>query len=364
MIKNIRTIKRNMMYDNSTECTKRSSKDNISTESNIRNNNISIKKENPSKLNYSKLKFNQNILLNLLKRSSFSANYKLHINTTPTTTNSKIKNPIINNKKLQYKISKSNIKYKNIPGISKLHNLTDNNINNIINSNDNNNYFYYTTPIKSNIQNQTFSTKPGNINLYSNKNNMNISSSRSSTSNKKSITSEIPCSKKLIIAQKINNKKKLYREIYEDINLDTVNQEKKIKLLFPNILNSSSNKIKYKKNNNSKNINENNSTNDSNSTINKWVNSFTSCLKKFGLMNRCSQIDRLLFSVEKPEECFEENVYLEKPGDKYQLFKNQINKQKNKIENMIFDIKLNQKKNDYLMRRYIYKILSERNKNK
>ena len=363
MIKNIRLLKYNEKYTISMDHSKISSKNNLNTESNTHNSNISNKKDKTSNLNYSKLKFNQNILLNLLKKSSFSINHKIHTKSTSTSINSKFKNSIYDNKKILNKLSKNNVKYKNIPGISKLHNLTDIKINNIINNNNDFNY-YYSTPIKSYMKTQTFSSNKEKLNLYTNKNNINLSPTRGSSSNKKNSSSEISSNKKLIFLHKNNAKQKLLKEIYEDINLNTVNQEKKIKFLFPNTLCKSSKKIKYKKNHKFKYINEDYSTNDNNNPHNKWMTSFNTYLRKFGLMNRSSQIDRLLFSVEKPDECFEENVYLGKPGDKYQLFKNQINKHKNKIDHMIFDMKLNQKKNDILMRRYIFKILSQRNKNK
>ena len=82
----------------------------------------------------------------------------------------------------------------------------------------------------------------------------------------------------------------------------------------------------------------------------------------FDILNRGSKIDRLIFYIEKPEECFEENLIDKKPGDKYQLFKNQIAKHKTKLENIIKEIRLNQIKSEYLMKKYIFDLLSKKKK--
>ena len=52
------------------------------------------------------------------------------------------------------------------------------------------------------------------------------------------------------------------------------------------------------------------------------------------LLNRSSNLDRLLFKLEKPSECFEENVYGLRAGDKYISLKNKIINKKNKIFNI------------------------------
>ena len=78
--------------------------------------------------------------------------------------------------------------------------------------------------------------------------------------------------------------------------------------------------------------------------------------------HRGSKIDRLIFYIEKPEECFEEHLTDKKPGDKYQLFKNQIAKHKTKLDNIIKEIRLNQIKSEYLMKKYIFELLSRKKK--
>ena len=73
-------------------------------------------------------------------------------------------------------------------------------------------------------------------------------------------------------------------------------------------------------------------------------------------------MDRLVFFIEKPEECFEENLTDEKPSDKYQMFKNQIVKHKEKIDKIVKEIKKNQIKSEYLMKKYIFDLMSRKKK--
>ena len=55
-------------------------------------------------------------------------------------------------------------------------------------------------------------------------------------------------------------------------------------------------------------------------------------------------------------------LWIIKKGDKYQLLKKQIFKHKNKLEKIIKEMKLNQINNEYLMKKYIYNLLSRNKK--
>ncbi len=85
-------------------------------------------------------------------------------------------------------------------------------------------------------------------------------------------------------------------------------------------------------------------------------------IEKIDFLNRGSKIDRLIFCIEKPNECFEENLFDKKPGDKYRLLKNQLYQHKNKLDKIIKEIKLNQIKNEYLMKKYIFELISRKKK--
>lgn len=79
-------------------------------------------------------------------------------------------------------------------------------------------------------------------------------------------------------------------------------------------------------------------------------------------LNKSSNVDRLLFKLENPYETFEENVFSNRPGDKFIALKNQIIKQKNKTIKMFCDYRMDVVLNEIFMKRYIYKIYSDRNK--
>ena len=51
----------------------------------------------------------------------------------------------------------------------------------------------------------------------------------------------------------------------------------------------------------------------------KWLEFIKDSIEKFDFFNRNSKLDRILFYMVKPNECFEENVLDIKPGDKYQI---------------------------------------------
>ena len=93
---------------------------------------------------------------------------------------------------------------------------------------------------------------------------------------------------------------------------------------------------------------------------NKWLKSIKDSIKKYDVLHRSSRVDRLIFSIENPDGCFEESLFEDRPGDKYILFKNQMVKHKDKFENIIREIKLNQKKSEYLMKKYIFDLLSRK----
>jgi hypothetical protein len=80
-----------------------------------------------------------------------------------------------------------------------------------------------------------------------------------------------------------------------------------------------------------------------------------SSILKRQFLNRSSKIDRLIFNLENPNGCFEENVYSLKAGDKYISFKNQIIRQRKQIEKIFYKNKMSLISDEALMKKYIYK---------
>ena len=101
------------------------------------------------------------------------------------------------------------------------------------------------------------------------------------------------------------------------------------------------------------NNNENNKSYNPNDDENNKFHLSSIQKKKF--FNRSSKIDRLIFKLENPDGCFEENVYSLKAGDKYISFKNQIIRQRKQIEKIFYKNKMSLISDEALMKKYIYK---------
>ena len=345
--------------------------------------NLKYKRKKKPTLNYSKLKFKQNVLLNILRKSNLRKNKKKsHIQQSELISNNQLKRSIPNpNNNLLYKLNK---KYIDILGISKYHNVTDETINDLIKSKDDTN-----NEIKKTNENTYSSLQSYNITRisgkFSHQNTFNLFFNKANINSQNNFNNRYERNKEMIYKVKndfsrnsINSKKfKLNKnELSSNSNFTNSIPNLKIKnqQLFSNT-NSKSNSISN--NNNTKKGKSLCDTISSNlkrikfsklgkinspSETKKWLESIKDSIKHFDFLHRNSKADRLRFYLENPDECFEDNVLDEKPGDKYQLFKNQIMKHKAKFDTIIKDIKLNQIKSEYLMRRYIFDLLSRKKK--
>ena len=305
--------------------------------------------------NSSKLKFEQNILLSLLKKTHLKK-HKQKITLSKFNSESYDKNNInTDDIKISYNINK---KFRDLPVLSKFRNLTYEKMNSLIKSEDeltepkqlnninknNNNYKSYDylinkrknlSLLKNNfINTKLFNNKYNNKNLYNNNDIFQLNSNQIFSKYNNTFSSVKNKSKKKI-ALTSNSFSNLKNKKEKNIFNTSLSNIKNIKL-------NKNNKIKKK------------------IIIQKWLNSFTNSNKSIKRLRRDSKVDRLVFFIEKPKECFEENLLDKKPGDKYQLFKEQLVKHKNKLENIIKEIKLNQIKSEYLMKKYIYDLLSRK----
>lgn len=317
-------------------------------------------------LNYSKLKFDQNVLINILKKSNLKRNKTLRNNNSKYNSIPYKTTIIKNGFKISYNINR---KLHDLPVMSRFHNITGEKITDLLKSDHN---LYETLkPYKiKNINrkinekrnkteffNKNFSKKNNNriqtfLNLrYQNENNKNnnrkyqFNSLNKDSKNTKLSLNEISTN----YTQSISNLKN--RNHYNNNNTSSsfTKSEKKNTHTIPNIK-----KIKLNKTNNKFRSNT--------SEKEKWMSYIKESLKSMKLFNRGSKIDRLIFFIENPYECFEENLLDKKPGDKYQMFKNQITKHKNKLDKILKEIKLNQIKSEYLMKKYIFDLLSRKKK--
>lgn len=290
-----------------------------------------------------KIDFNPKILIDLLKKRNLKINKK-------KIDNQRSLNKIWKNKNL-CSLNTMTKKFKFLPGVNKLHHLTDQKIQDMINGSSENK----SEPMNisfNKIRNMKKSFKSNynltNINNYNEREAIinidpSINANFRKTQKNTVISNAFKTSfiqnkkkKKFVVKNKINNTVDAKSQsvspfgIHKVMNLTRKDSDKLINI--NNLINKNIN------------IQEKHS---------KWLTSYNEYLKKFNLLNRSSMIDRLIFYLEKPLDCFEENVYEEKPGDKYQKFKNQIIRHKYKIYDTINEIKLNQIRNEVQLKRFI-----------
>ena len=70
------------------------------------------------------------------------------------------------------------------------------------------------------------------------------------------------------------------------------------------------------------------------------------------LLKRNSIVDRLVFQITNPDECFEEYLSFEKPVDKYIKFKKQLKKKQLQTYKMLLDVELDQKNEMKELKKY------------
>lgn len=395
----------------------------------IKKNKTISTERNINKKNLAYLRFKENLLIWLLKKSKYN-------NQRQTPKKRKIKNFSIDNTHNKSHLSE---KYKNIPGIDKLQYLTDQSINELL-SRETKSHFSGHISIFSNKElkkriskyNSAFraTTK---ISLFEHKDDNNFEDKKAKD---ETISLALDSSNKIVQKAKnkiINNKlfynkpkekffinNKTIKHYIKDINMYLTNKNINInnnnsvltfkknnninkcfklysnpnecsqKIFFEENKNNTITTKKFKKKNNRiisagisrrkaqthQNLFEENIPYKTNSGKNKSyiinIDNNNNESKKLTIknipktryLNRSSKVDRLLFQLENPNECFEDNVYSNRPEDKFISLKNQIAKQKNKTIKMFNDSKMALKLNETLMRRYIFKLFSDKNKNK
>ena len=346
--------------------------------SNSNKNFDQLNYENKHKSEIKKLKFTPGLLVDLLKKTNKSIK-----------SNSFFKKSNMN---IPIQKTKSIFKYKNIPGIEKLHHLSKLYIDNLLTDEktvtENSTFRYKNNSARNDIKSNNRYTDSNDVLIESNNNskikrlyvtnlnpnkkinkNINYNLNKTSSWDFRKLTRNTilsysndinyTCNKNCQISEKISLKPIVKSFLLDKKNFETNSNS---------ILNLENNKLKTftQSNNSTKTNNENDGIIKSEENKNNSDNNFYSVFNNIKKVKRSSQIDRLIFKIENPEECFEEFVDKEKPGDKYQAFRNQILRHRNKIDKMIIGVKLNHnkceeavKKNslESLNRKYIVKTL-------
>ena len=321
----------------------------------MRNYNDKFYKAN-SLSKHRKIKLKQKLLINLLKQSNIknikkrSGGNKTHSIISYHSFNSINDNILNTDFKNFYNLNKN---FHNLPGLSKFHNLTDEKMNNLIKTETN----LYKKSAKS-------------FNNINSKPNLKIKSCENN-SKEKIFNNRFITDKNIII---FKNKEEF---------LDHSKGSKKVKIKMNKFKKNLTNSLLYLRNeksllNNNKSLSsyiknekaivEKITTNIKKMKLNKsfnpnkcdtqiWMASIKDLIKNDDAVNMGTKKDKLIFYIERPEESYDL-----KPIDKYQLLKNQIAKHKKKFENIIKEMKLNQIKNEYLMKKYIFDLVSRKKK--
>ena len=306
------------------------------------------KRKNPT-LNYSKLKFNKNLLIQILKKTILKQIQKKKSKTKIYNT-SKMNDLLIKDKPLILMNKTNNLfhNFQNMPEMKKFHNITAEKIDDLINSKDE---LDKSSKLKKNINNinniklriKTNENEDGALKLK-----LNLIKNKE---RKKGFHNFLNKEQ-----NKENNKNPKYKNNIKYININDLNLNKEN--ILPYLSPSSNDQSRSRKYNSSSKTKKNKPTNkeqtnlkkffmtktSKNYATNKWLESLKQSIKKYDVLHRSSRIDRLIFSLENHGDCFKENIFEDRPGDKYILLKNQMVRYKDNFENIIRDIKLNQKK--------------------
>lgn len=318
---------------------------------------ISFKAENlkyklaKRRYNISKIKFNQNIVINLLKKKKFkkrdgAGQTKLLIFPFKSCNNNN-NNDILNTDfKICYNLNNN---FHDLPGLSKFRNLTVENMNNLIKSDDISNKLlisYNLTKNKINFKSKSFEPKKKEI-LYNIKykddinNNINIYKNKSDFLNYCIGLKKIKSNDNFISVKRNN-----HNCFLNSYNSSFIKNEKNL------IEKKTSNKINIK-------LSKNNRIKNDNSQI--WKESIRDSIKK---CQKNSKLDIFFFNnIENPKEFYRRNIF-DKKNDKYQFFKRQISEHKDKLKNTLREIKLNQNKTKYMMKKFIFNFLTRKKNSK
>ena len=338
--------------------------------------------------NSTKLKFSKNVLIDLLKKSNLKKRKSKNFSHTQLKSNN---NNFQGNNHLytNYQVSNNleNNFYK-FPNLSNYHNLTDDKLSNLLstsNKRDINSINPYTnTNMKPNSNVYSFhpilTGKENNLlllNKVNKRNKVKIENQSDHNIKNNSINNKSNGIRRSFDSKIYKLKsKKIEKNNTENINYLDKNQNPK---------NDHNSNNKDNKDNKDKNNHNNESVisrknkiredtiswnlkkiklvkMNNKAEIQKWLKSIKESINQYDVLNRGSKVDRLIFLLERPGECFEENLGDKKAGDKYQLLKNQISKQKYRLEAILNEMRLNQIKSEYLMKKYIFGLLSRKKK--
>jgi len=335
-----------------------------------------------TKLDYSKIKINRNILSNLIKTSNLKKLHKINRTQTKLHYFHSAKNDFNKDMKISTNL---NEKFKDLPGISKYRNITSEKINDLLKSSNeeySNKSFFFRTNVncKTTCKRQKKYHKISNrnqtayINRYLterkdtmetiNNNNRYQRKNNSPDDNKLPIKLSLDTKKFNLKLKELNSKESnnLYYLKTPILNFQNSNEA-----LFIKRNKFRNDKSDKDRNNNMEIINKMKLNILSNKRVNKsftkrWLKSLKGFIRNYDFYNKdIKKENQKVYYIEKPskdeigkKEDEDENEYL--------LLKDKIMKHKDKFDKFIKKLKISQMDQEYLMKKYIFELITNKKK--
>lgn len=329
-----------------------------------------------TKLDYSKIKINRDILSNIIKTSNLKKLQKINRTQTKLHYFHNAKNDFNKDMKISTNL---NDKFKDLPGISKYRNITGEKINDLLKSSYedcSNKSFFFRTNVnyrgackkqkkshKISQRNQTayinryLTEKKDTMETINNNNNRYQRKNNSPYDNKFVIKLSLDTKKFNLKLKELNNEESnnLYCLKTPILNFQHYNETFPIK--------------KYKsRNNNMEIINKMRLNNLSNKRVNKsfnkrWLKSLKEFIRNYDFYNKeMKQENQQAYFKGKPSK--DEIVKREEEEDEneFLLFKDKIMKHKDKFGKFIRKLKVSQMNQEYLTKKYIFELITNKNK--
>ena len=327
-----------------------------------------------TKLDYSKIKINRDILSNIIKTSNLKKLQKINKTQTKLHYFHNAENDLNKDMKISTNL---NEKFKDLPGISKYRNITIEKINDLLKSSNedcsNNSIFFRTnTKYKGTCKRQKKSHKISQrnqtafINRYLTERKDTMETIKNN--NRYQRRNKSPNDNKLLIKLSLDTKK-------FNLKLKELNNKESNNLYYQktSILNSKNNnetfsiKSNKSRNNNKEIINKMRLNNFINKRVNKsftkkWLKSLKEFIRNYDFYNKEIKIEnQQVYYIRRPlkdelvkREDEDENEYL--------LFKDKMKKHKDNFDKFIKKLKVSQMNQEYLAKKYVFQMITNKNK--
>lgn len=338
--------------------------------STINNFTLNVKKSK-TKLDFSKIKINRDILSSIIKTSNIKKLQKKNRTQTKLHYFHNIKNDFNKDMKISTDL---NEKFKDLPGISKYRNITGEKINDLLkssNEDNSNKSFFFRTNVNYKKQRKSHKVSHRNQTAFLNKyltekkdtmetlKNNNRYQNRNNSSNDNKLLIKLSLDSKKFNLKLKELKNKQINNLYY-LKTPILNFQKNNETFFK--------KRNEYKNNNKEVINRMKLNSFINKRVNKsftkrWLKSLRDFIRNYDFCDKeIKKENHLVYFIEKPlrdeikreDEDEDENEYL--------IFKEKIMKHKDMFEKFLRKIKMDQMNQDYLMKKYIYELLTNKNK--